>query len=598
MTARTAWSWRRHLLLLAGLLALGVAYAARLWADPGQRYTTSNPFDHAAISWHIGAEVEAATSGRSPYFTGLLNAPDGVNLLWNTGVLLPALLLTPLVLTVGPVVVMNLLLTLAAPLTAWSATLVLRRLVSDPAAVVGGLVFGFGPAITAHSLSHPNLVLAPLLPPLLWLGSQALIRDGRDARLGALLGVLAAAQLHTGEELLADVGIAGALVAVVLAASRPRAALAKAAGAAQTLGIAIAVFLLLAGPALIAQFFGPRRQHGSAFLFDYYKSDLASFVVPTRLQALRDDASVARSDAFRGGLTEQGAYLGWPLLVVCLVVTVLGWRDLRVRVAALVMVVLGTASLGGSLLIDGRDTGIGLPWSLAQQLPVFDAMLPGRFGLLVAGAAGLLLGVGLDRLVPVVRRPGLGARPARGVALMVAAACVLPLVPLPLAAAAIAPTPAFFTDPGPQGAQAVLDDGATVLVVPIADPGDTDAMRWQTAADYSFAMPGGYFTGPACRGRDCEGQARLGADSSFLGDLLQRVERTGESPLLSAPMRAAAAADLARWGADAVLLGPCPQHDALLRTLTVLLGPPEADSGGVTRWHNPVVKGATAGPRT
>ena len=63
-----------------------------------------------------------------------------------------------------------------------------------------------------------------MLPPLI---IDALLRivtgRGSAVRTGAWLGLLAAAQLFTGEELLTDTALAGLVLVAVLAAGQPRA---------------------------------------------------------------------------------------------------------------------------------------------------------------------------------------------------------------------------------------------------------------------------------------------------------------------------------------------------------------------------------------
>jgi len=73
------------------------------------------------------------------------------------------------------------------------------------AAAVGGLVYGFSPVTIAHS-HHLNLILVFLLPWLLVLVDEILVRQRRSPTwLGVALGVVAAAQVLTGEELFATV---------------------------------------------------------------------------------------------------------------------------------------------------------------------------------------------------------------------------------------------------------------------------------------------------------------------------------------------------------------------------------------------------------
>jgi len=51
--------------------------------------------------------------GHDPLFFTTMNAPAGVNAIWNTSLLLPALVMTPVTLLAGPLAAYNVLLALA-----------------------------------------------------------------------------------------------------------------------------------------------------------------------------------------------------------------------------------------------------------------------------------------------------------------------------------------------------------------------------------------------------------------------------------------------------------------------------------------------------
>ena len=164
--------------------------------------------------------------------------------MWNTWVPLPGLLLSPLTLAFGPVLTFNVLLTLAYGLSAWSAYLAIHRYVpSHGAAAVGGLVYGFSPAMIGHS-HHPNLILIFLLPWLLVLVDEILVRQRRSpVWLGVALGAVAAAQLLTGAELFVGDRAAGRRAARRAGGDAP----ARAAGTGAPGPVALAVSLVVFG---------------------------------------------------------------------------------------------------------------------------------------------------------------------------------------------------------------------------------------------------------------------------------------------------------------------------------------------------------------
>ena len=118
------------------------AYALtwRLWADPGARMVSGNPGDVNLLAWFMRYSATAVSHGRLPALvTTGLNAPQGINLMWNASMLLPGILLAPVTLLAGPWASLNLLLTLGFAGSAASLFWVLRWWgASITAAAVGG----------------------------------------------------------------------------------------------------------------------------------------------------------------------------------------------------------------------------------------------------------------------------------------------------------------------------------------------------------------------------------------------------------------------------------------------------------------------------
>jgi hypothetical protein len=150
----------------------------------------------------------AVSHGRLPSLaTTGLNAPQGINLMWNASVLLPGVVLAPLTLLAGPFTSLNLLLTVGFAGSAASLFWVLKWWgASTSPAAVGGAVYGFSPALVTASIGHFQLQFA-VLPPLI-IHALLAILTGRGSALsaGVRLGLLTAAQLFIGEEVLVDTG--------------------------------------------------------------------------------------------------------------------------------------------------------------------------------------------------------------------------------------------------------------------------------------------------------------------------------------------------------------------------------------------------------
>jgi hypothetical protein len=574
--------WAVALTLACYLLAAFVV-TGRLWADPVSHTVAGNPNDADFFAWFLRYDATALTHGRLPaLITAAMNAPQGINVMWNTSMLLPGVLLAPVTLLAGPQTSLTVLTTAGFAGSAASLFLVLRRCeVSTGSAALAGAVYGFSPALLQTAIGHYNLQFAVLPPLIIDAVLRLCVRSPAPVRDGILLGLLVTAQLFTGEELLVLTGIAAVLLVAVLALGRPRAVPGRLRPAAAGFGVGAAVTLLLAGYALWVQFFGPLTQSGSSFTPDFFKNDLTGFVTPSQYLLFHTAASAAAAARYQGGAPEYLAYLGWPLIAVLAVATVACWRQPAVRATAVTLAGLELLSLGGHPLVGGTTAaGVTLPWHWLESVPVLGSALPNRLSIVADGVAAALLAFSLDRAwawsaaarrAPARRAP---ARWAGPLAAAVAAVACLPLLPLPLPAATPVPVPAGWSA---AFTALHLPSSARVLVVPVPTATITAPLRWQADTGEPGSLIGGYFIGPAWNGQAYVEGNGVAATAQYLDWLWG-------GPSASVPARSQVQADLDNWRPAAVV-AVAPPDSALGQYLQRLFGRPSVQFGSVLAWR-------------
>jgi hypothetical protein len=566
-------------LALAGFLALAVWLLGSTWRSPTTRTLGGALGDPGVFTWFLRWTPFAVGRHISPFYSDWLNHPAGVNLMWNTWVPLPGLLLAPLTHAFGPVLSLNVLLTLAYGLSAWSAYLAIHRYVPNHgAAAAGGLVYGFSPVMIGHA-HHPNLILVFLLPWLFVLVDEVVVRQRwSPVWLGAVLGLVAAAQLLIGEELLVATGLLAAVLVVVLAVMCPREVPGRAGYAAAAVAVSLLVFAPLAYLPLKAQLTGPARVHSDITPEARGSSDLLAVITPNRLSAIAPEAAIRLGDRFTG---TKEAYLGLPILLVALAVLVARWGSLVVRAGFAMLAVCLLLSLGARLRVGGRPTGVPLPWTAVEGVPLVQNMVPSRLAVFTALFAGLLLAAALDGLWSG------GGWALRGLAVLTALVVLAALAPpAPFRARPVVATPPFFTG----GAVRALPRDGVALVVPFPRRGRTNvAMVWQAQAGMWFKMPGGYFVGP-----DPGGGTRHDAPPTTTSVILNRIQRGRRPPELTPALRRKISRDFASWRVASVVLGPMDNREAMRGFLSDLLGRPPASTGGVAVWPDAAVAPAVA----
>ncbi len=471
--------------------------------------------DQAQEVWFLNWTAFAVLHGHNPFFTDYLMTPKGSNLGTNTAMPLLGLLGLPVTATAGAVAAYNLWLRLAFAVSGFSMYLLLRRYSTWwPAALIGGVLYGFSPYMIGQSHAHLFLTFVPIPPLVVALVDDWLVSNRRPAgRSGVLLGIAAGLQYLISPEVLAMTAIAAGVGVAALCARHRQLVRERWPSFLVGSAVALAVFGMLVGYPIWMLLAGPRHVNGpphSVHSLAVYSDNAVGPVVPTSNQLIDPPASAQLTNpALLRDPAESGVYLGVPLLLAILAL-VIRFRRTGIVVAA------GAAgagsfllSLGARLELTRHILAVRLPFALLAQLPLLQSIEPARFSLFVQLSAALVLGVGLDRLRgeglrPVPRAPrstdgcrraglrrrliGLARRAFRpalvsGLAVLV----LLPLLPrLPYHSVRTG-TPGFFASPAAE----VIPSGAVALTYPWSARPNDDAMFWQIASGMRFKLMGG-----------------------------------------------------------------------------------------------------------
>ncbi|MEV4758776.1 hypothetical protein AB0J86_27265 [Micromonospora sp. NPDC049559] len=578
-TGHPAWRWlragrARDTAAVLSFVALAFWVTARLWLHP-DRGLRSNPMDQAFFEWMLAHGARVLTHLDYPFVSYRMNVPDGINMMANTSVLAISLPLAPLTLLLGPRPTFNIFLTaaLVATAVAWYFVLARHLVRSRFAAWIGALFCGFAPSMVSHANGHPNIVAQFLVPLIVW-RTLRLRQHGRWLRNGVPLGLLIVWQAFINLEILLMTAIGLGVVAVVALLRRPevrRDVRPFVAG----LGVAAVVALVLLAYPLSVQFFGPQSYHGLPPLIRGYGADLGSFVAFSR-ESIGGDARTAKFLAQNP--TEENAFFGWPLVVLVLALVVWLRHNIAVVGLAVTGLLFALLSLGPQIEYEGRPTGIPGPWRLVVNVPVLDSAVPTRWALAIAPVIGLLLAIGVDRAVELTRRYPRAAVPIRAAGVTMLAMALVPLVPTPLPAAKIAPTPAFVSS----GAwRQYADGGRSVVTLPLPATQYTDPLRWSAQTGLDMPIPRGYFLGPDAHP---DRRAAFGGPTRPSSLLFAWVSKSGKVPKLNAENRRELLTDLRFWRAGVVILAPQRNSLALRQTMTGLTGIQPTKTGGVWLW--------------
>jgi hypothetical protein len=353
------------------------------WTAGGTRIAGKGG-DLATDAWFLDWVGYALVHLHNPLVTDWGNYPYGVNGVTNLSMPLLGVLGTPVTLAFGAFVTTALFFTLAFPLSALSGYALMRRWVRwRPAAFGGGLLYGFSPYLVAHGGSHLNLVFVPL-PPLIF-GVLCHLVAGRPRRAwpwGATLALLCVAQFLISAEILVSTIIVGAFGLVIAVAANRDAARRRWKFAARALGTASAITAALLAYPLWLLTAGPARVSGPVQETSLYRGNLLAPLIPDSSMQFRATGWLPLANTFSGTTSENGLYIGLPLLVVLITGAIALWHRPVMRVAALTTIAAFVMSLGSRLTVGHWAwTAVPLPEAALTHVPVLDNTIAARYSL-------------------------------------------------------------------------------------------------------------------------------------------------------------------------------------------------------------------------
>ncbi len=350
------------------------------------------PEDNTQFVWFLWYGSKALFDPSLEFFhTRLMYFPEGMGLWYAnyfyTGVAAAAVL-KPLF---GLAAAYNLTVLLSFVLAGIFSYLLLMEVTRDRvASLFGAFVYAFNPMHFAHALHHPSVASIQFIPLFVLFLIRAHRSGGWGNRAGAAAGLALSA--YSEWNYLIYGGMCLALSYPWTAWKERRVFSVR--GAVNLLAIGGGA-LLLTAPVLVPMIRIGLAHPDSAHLpgHNLFVADLLGFFVPHAYHALAGvDAVKAASAGMTGPVWEQAVYLGWVnLLLVAAALWKIRTRAFPYLAAFLFFAVL---ALGVELHVQGRLTGVPLPYALFESLPfVQHARNPSRtmaFGYLFWAALAAL----------------------------------------------------------------------------------------------------------------------------------------------------------------------------------------------------------------
>lgn len=501
------WSGRIIAICLAVYAILAVAVflpASPFSSSTVPTVTSGNPSwqDPFQMMWFLSYVPYALTHGAPLFHTTLIDSPRGVNLADNTWVPILGIAGWPITATLGPVATFNFLLRLSFFVSAGSMFLVLRRWCSSwQGPFVAGLLYAFSPYMAAQEL-HLDLNFVPIPPLLLLLGDELVRRQRmRPITLGVLIGVACAVQFLLSPDVLSGCAVMAILIAAVLAVRFRRQLKDRIPYIAKSAAVTTGVFGLIAGFPIFEMLAGTGHLSGPVIAvrrLQYNSVDLLGPITPTSHQLLTGGLASLGDRMVNTNLSENGAYLGIPLIILLGVIVRKLRKDAFVAIAAFGAIAALILSFGAHLVAADRTSAIPMPGYVLTRIVLLENTIPARYSLYVVLFASAILAIGIDRLWPslwAAAAPSNTASKAKSVLMsrrtglvgiaVVVAVTIMPAVPFSYEALPWAQSL-------PATLARILPKGAVIATIPEASPQDAEPMAWQALDGMRFELASGY----------------------------------------------------------------------------------------------------------
>jgi uncharacterized protein YneF (UPF0154 family) len=361
----------------------------------GSIFTLSD--DPELIMWCLKWWPFAIAHHLNPFTTNYIWNPQGYSMAWATSVPTLAVLLAPLTLLASPEISFNLLALISLPLSAltcfWLLYYLTRRYF---ASLLAGCLFGFSSYQYAQLLGHPSLYVTFLVPLMILLFVLRLNERIGKKLFIILLSACVVLQFGISNEILTTFLVFGfiAFVLFYLLASTIQKRLLRSVVVELIIAGCIAMVILL--PYFYFIVVGYKNVPKIINSPDIFSVNLLNYVIPTPVTRLLSSHFRLTTEHFTANYSEDGAYLGAPLLVLLAYYSVIYWKKAYVKALSVLLVVTIIASLGYRLDISGTQTSIYLPWAIVHFIPILRSALPDRLTLFVSLIAAIMVGMWLS----------------------------------------------------------------------------------------------------------------------------------------------------------------------------------------------------------
>ncbi len=354
--------------------------------------------DPAFYLWSLKWWPYAISHSINPFLTKAFWAPFGQNIAWTTSCPSIAILMWPITNLFGPIFSYNLTTITSLALGSFGVYLICKSFdLKDYSAIFGGLIFFFSSYEWGQLSGHLNLDIIFAIPFLIYIFILRFKNLISIKRYLLFFSILLAFQFGISNEIYATFVVFGFISLLILFFMfiNDKSYKQKIIKISIESFLAVLLSVILLSPYLYYIFYGYVKEPLQNISF--YSADPLNFLIPTPITLFFGQMFAPISTKFAGNFSEEGAYLGLPLIFIIVTFAISLCRKNKLYFYLLLLfIAISIFSFGPYLRLLSHQI-MPMPWYIFSKLPLINQALPTRFTLYIDIIASIICALWLEK---------------------------------------------------------------------------------------------------------------------------------------------------------------------------------------------------------
>ena len=348
--------------------------------------------------WFINWWPFALSHGLNPFITTYAWSTSGINLAWLTSMPSIALLFAPLTYIIGAQATFNIIALLSPALAATACYALVYYLTRKViGSLFAGYIFGFSSYELGQLLGHTQLYFIAAIPLVVLLVILRINKKFKRWPFIIALAILESFEFQASLEIFATAALLAAISLITFYLAAPKETKTAIMSSSIDIALSLIPFTIITSPYIYYLLTSIRSLPQQMAPATVYSADILNFIIPTPITRIGRALFSNIASHYTGNYSEEGAYLGAPLLLIIYHFTIVRWNEKYTISLFSLFLIVAIFSLGDFLHVNGVITHIPMPWWIVSHFPLMNSALPLRLSVYTSLIGAVIVGLWLAK---------------------------------------------------------------------------------------------------------------------------------------------------------------------------------------------------------